>query len=317
MSAKWLITGATGFIGQRLCERATRDGVPVVAAVRQAAGRVPAGVDTFVVGEINGNTHWEAALEGIDTVIHLAGRAHIVRETAQAPLEAFRTVNLRGTQALFEAAVAAGVRRFVNMSSIGVLGQNSGAAVFDDATTPRPVTPYGVSKLEAEQSLAALSAGSSVQCVSLRPPLVYGPGNGGNFLRLLDIVAKGMPLPLGMAHGLRDMIGVDNLVDIIMTCARHDGVVGHTYGVRDGEPVSTADLFGRLAHLMGRPARLLPVPAGLLGAMAGLLGRREDVQRLFSPLRIDDSSFRRDTGWQPVCTLDHGLAQTVRWYLDR
>lgn len=317
MSANWLITGATGFIGQRLCERAARDGVQVVAAVRQTPGRVAPGVRTVVVGDINGSTDWRAALGGVDTVIHLAGRAHIVRETAQAPLEAFRAVNLHGTGGLFEAAKAAGVHRFVNMSSIGVLGQNSCTTVFDDATMPRPATPYGASKLEAERSLAALSAGSSVQCVSLRPPLVYGPGNGGNFLRLLDIVAKGLPLPLGMAQGLRDMIGVDNLVDIIMTCARHDGVVGQTYGVCDGEPVSTAELFSRLAHLMGRPARLLRVPAGLLGAMAGLFGRREDVQRLFSPLRIDDSSFRRDTGWQPVCTLDDGLAQTVRWYLDR
>jgi nucleoside-diphosphate-sugar epimerase len=305
-----LVTGASGFIGRAACRGFAARGHQVRAAVRTAASalRLEA-FEPCTVGEVDGNTDWAGAVDGIDAIVHLAGRAHILGADAIQTAQAFRSVNVDGAVNLLRAAQDAGVRRFVNVSSIGVLAQSTEAEPLTDASTPRPSNPYAQSKLDSEIALG--SAATRIELVSVRPPMVYGPGNPGNMQRLIRLVGTGLPLPLALAHGQRDMIGIDNLVDILAVCAAHPEVAGQTYAVCDGEPVSTAELIRMLGASMGRKPVLLPVPQGLLSTAAGWVGRADDVGRLFKPLRIDDRRFRAQTGWTPVTPLAQGLARTV------
>lgn len=306
-----LVTGATGFIGRETCRVLSGRGHRVRAAVRRALPALQqAGIEQRVVGEIDGRTDWRAAVDCVDAILHLAGRAHVLAHDAAAAADHFHSVNVEGAVALLQAAQAAGVRRFVNVSSIGVLGQSTELEPFSDASSPRPVNAYASSKLAAETALAAMAAGTEV--VTIRPPMVYGPGCPGNMARLLRLVRTGVPLPLALARAERDMIGIDNLVDILATCADHPAVAGQTYVVCDGEPVSTAGLVRMLGASMGRVPWLFPVPFRLLALAAAAAGRADDVRRLFLPLRIDDGRFRRHTGWAPVTPLRNGLEQTVR-----
>jgi nucleoside-diphosphate-sugar epimerase len=236
----------------------------------------------------------------------------VLQEEPGSAIDAFRRVNVQGTLGLYRAAQSAGVRRMVNVSSIGVLGQRTQGEPLSDASPPNPVNAYARSKWEAEQALG--QANGAMQVVSIRPPLVYGPGCPGNMRRLLRLVRAGLPLPLGSARGPRDMIGLDNLVDVLALCLDHPNVAGETYVVCDGQPVATAELVAMLGRMMGRTPPLLPVPPRLLAGAAALLGRADDVHRLFSPLRIDDRRFRQHTGWSPAISLEQGLEQTVRWY---
>jgi nucleoside-diphosphate-sugar epimerase len=310
---KVLVTGASGFIGARTCLVLTARGHHVRAAVRRTLPTVASpGIEHCLIGDIHANTDWRQAVHGVDAVLHLAGRAHVLQKQAAAAIEAFRQVNVHGTLGLHQAAQSAGVRRFVHVSSIAVLGQSTEGEPWNDTSAPNPVNAYGRSKWEAEQALA--SSPGSMQVVSIRPPMVYGPACPGNLHRLLRLVRSGVPLPLASAGGRRDMIGLDNLVDILALCLASPAVAGQTYVVCDGQPVSTSELIRVLSEKMGRTPRLLPVPERLLAGAAGLLGRADDVQRLFKPLRIDDGRFRQHTGWSPATSLDRGLEQTVRWF---
>lgn len=310
---KVLVTGASGFIGTRTCLVLAARGHQVRAAVRRAVPSVAIpGIEHCLVGDIHASTDWRQAVHDVDAVVHLAGMAHVLQKDAATAIEAFRQVNVHGTLGLHKAAESAGVRRFVNVSSIAVLGQSTEGEPWSDTSPPNPVNAYGRSKWEAEQAL--LRSPSSLQAVSIRPPMVYGPGCPGNLHRLLRLVRSGLPLPLASASGRRDMIGLENLIDILALCLVAPNVTGQTYVVCDGLPVSTSELIRVLSEKMGRRPRLLPMPERLLAGAAGLLGRADDVQRLFKPLRIDDRRFRQHTGWSPATSLDQGLEQTVRWF---
>ncbi|TWG86421.1 nucleoside-diphosphate-sugar epimerase [Cupriavidus gilardii J11] len=310
-----LVTGATGFIGRRVCQYLTERGVAVRAAVRSAGRELPAGVSAVTVGNIDGNTDWKQALQGVDVVIHLAGRAHVLRETETDALAAFRTVNRDGTLALFRAAQRAGVRRMVHVSSIGVYGPFTGPGEIFTAQSPgRPYNAYSQSKWEADVAMQEAAGDGPTEWVILRPPLVYGPGNEGNFLRLLKIVRQGWPLPLGSANAGRDMIYVDNLADALWTCATHPGAAGRVYVVRDGTPVGTAALIRALGAEMGRTPPLLPVPGALLVAAGRMLGRSDDITRLLAPLRIDDAAIRTELHWSPPVSMQQGIELTVKWF---
>jgi nucleoside-diphosphate-sugar epimerase len=276
-------------------------------------GLLPARIELTTIGDIGRDTDWRASLDGIDTIFHLAGRAHVIKETETDALGAFRSVNVEGTACLVSAARAAGVRRFVHVSSVGVLGNATRGSVFDENSQPAPYNAYAASKWEAEQRLARVS--NDIEVVIVRPPLVYGEGNGGNFLRLLKLVDKGLPLPLGSADGIRSMIYVGNLVDALLLCATHPRASGQTYLLRDDESVSTAEVVAKLGRLMGRSPRLLTVPRSLVGLAARIAGKSADVGRLFSPLIVDDKKIRRELGWSPPVLLDEGFARTVTWYL--
>jgi nucleoside-diphosphate-sugar epimerase len=324
---KVLVTGASGFVGSATCAWLVAQGLDVVGAVRQMIPQPLAGVDYRIVGDLDAGTDWRTALAGVEGVIHCAARVHVMRDTAGDPLAAFRSANVAGTERIARQAVAAGVKRLVFISSIKVNGEETASPLFsplprgkrgrfreDDA--PAPQDPYGLTKWEAEVMLAEVAQETGLEVVIVRPPLVYGPGVKGNLARLLGWVERGVPLPLAGIRNARSLIGIDNLTSALQACLTHPAAAGWAYLVRDGEDVSTPELVRRLGQQLDKPARLFAVPAPLLEGLAGLVGRRADVQRLTGSLTVDDSRIRRELEWMPPRTLDEGLAQMTRAWLD-
>jgi UDP-glucose 4-epimerase len=252
---------------------------------------------------------WTAALDGIDTVVHLAARVHVMRDTATDPLGAFRRINVDGTMNLARQAAAAGVRRFVFVSSLKVNGE---AGSYTEADVPAPADPYGVSKWEAERALRDLAGESGLELVVIRPPLVYGPGVGANFAALVRAVRRHLPLPLGLVHNRRSLVALDNLVDVIATCVDHPAAANEVFLVSDGEDLSTPDLIRRLAAAMGTRALLLPVPPPLLRAAAAIAGRTATIDRLLGSLSVDITKVRTLLAWSPPVGVDEALRRAVR-----
>ncbi|CAO3423034.1 UDP-glucose 4-epimerase family protein [Azospirillum doebereinerae] len=309
-----LVTGANGFVGRALVPLLAGRGHQVRAAIRNAGTAVPNAAETVAVGDIGPDTDWTSALDGIDAVVHLAARVHVMRDTASDPLAAFRAVNTEGTRRLAESAASAGVRRFVHLSSVKALVDESQPRPLDDATTPDPHSPYGVSKLEAERALADIAARTGLEVATIRPPLVYGPGVGGNFRSLLKLVASGLPLPLGALDNRRSLIFVGNLADAAALCLTHPRASGGTFLVQDGQPLSTAELVRAIGAALGRPARLLPVPAGLMALGARLAGRQAVFDRIAGSLTVDDRAIRERLGWRPPHDPASGLRATAEWF---
>ena len=308
-----LVTGANGFIGGVLCEHLEQHGIAIRRAVRSGAPILPG--NTVAVGDVGPTTDWSEALSGVDAVVHLAARVHVMRDTAADPLAEFRRVNAEGTRRLAQMAAEAGVRRMLLVSSVKVNGEGA-PRPYTEADSPRPGDPYGVSKWEAEQALTEIGRRSGMQWCILRPPLVYGPGVGGNFLALLRAVARGAPLPLGAVHNRRSLLYVGNLIDAIRACLADPHAGNELFLVSDGEDLSSPDLARRLADAMGRQARIVSVPLCLLRAAGTLIGRRTAVDRLTRSLAVDSARLRGALGWQPPCKIDEGLRATARWYLD-
>jgi nucleoside-diphosphate-sugar epimerase len=277
---------------------------------------LPDGVENVAVGEVDGYTQWEQALAGCDVVIHLAARVHIMHDKSQDPLAEFRRINTAGTIRLAQCATRAGVRRLVNVSSIGVNGPSTeGESEFTDQDAPDPHNPYSLSKWEAEQALRVIQSHGDLEVVTVRPPLIYGPGVGGNFLRLLGAVYRGIPLPLGLTRNFRDLLFVGNLADFLLVCAAHPQANGNTYLVSDGTPVSTHVLLRGLARALNVPSRLFPVPPFLLQWMGNMTGYTAEFQRLLSSLRVDSGKVQRELNWYPTYTLRQGLQATADWYV--
>ena len=303
-----LVTGATGFVGSALVARMVRDArVTVRAGIRREAGTLPASVER-VPGDVTPGRDWQEALVDAPVVVHLAARVHVMRETAADALAEFRRVNVTGTLNLAEQAAAAGVQRFVYLSSVKVNGE-AGAYSEDDPAAPEDA--YGVSKHEAEVGLRRIAAESAMDVVIVRPPLVYGPDVRANFNALMRAVARGIPLPLGAIDNRRSLVGLDNLVDFILRCIECPAAANETFLVSDGEDLSTTDLIRRLARAMGRPARLIPVPAPVLMAAATLLGRRDVARRLLCSLRVDITKAKQRLAWTPPVSVDDGLRRAV------
>jgi nucleoside-diphosphate-sugar epimerase len=316
-----LVTGATGFVGRALLPRLLDQGWSVRAALRRSEPPVPplpATVETVTVGELGPDTDWRAALDQVELVVHLAARVHVMAEHGAEALARYRRVNVDGSRRLAEAARTAGVRRLLLMSSVKAVGEGGGAPL-TAATVPAPADPYGQSKLEAEAAvrtaaLAPLPARPPLAFVVLRPPLVYGPGVGANFLRLLALSRRGWPLPLAAIDNRRSLIYVGNLADAVIRCLVDPGAAGGCFFVHDGAPLAVPELFRRLARNLGRPARLVAVPVPLLRLAAGLVGAGAAFHRLCGSLEIDDSALRRATGWTPPFTTDAGLRATTDWF---
>jgi nucleoside-diphosphate-sugar epimerase len=310
LSGRILVTGATGFVGRALVARLLAERRAVRAAVRRPAG-LP---DEALIDHIGPDTDWRAAFDGIDAVVHLAGRAHVLRKEPDA-LAAFRRVNAAGTARLGAQAQAAGVRRFVLVSSVKAACESSGDRLLVESDPPHPTTPYGISKLEGERALLAAAGG--METVTLRPPLVYGPGVRANFLALLKLIDRGVPLPLASVRNRRSLIALDNLADAILTAVAAPEAAGGTFYVTDGPPISTPDLIRALAIALGKDAVLLPCPPALLRLAARLVGRREAADSLLGSLAADDSAFRGATGWQPPITVEEALRATVLRFKTR
>lgn len=309
--SKTLVTGANGFVGRALVESLAVESIGTIGAVRAhpAAGQVS-------VGDIGPYTDWGSVLRGCDGVVHLAARVHVMQDHSHDPLAAFRAVNVAGTLNLARQAAASGVHRFVFLSSVKVNGESTGNRSFSETDIPVPEDAYGISKWEAEQGLWEIAEETGMEVIILRPPLIYGPGVKANFLKLMQLVDRGIPLPLASIDNRRSLIYLGNLVDAIKCCLTHPDAAGKTFLVSDGEDVSTPELVRRLAAAMGRPARLLPAPTQIMHGLAKLLGKQEAVNRLVGSLAVDSQCIRSALDWPPRYTLDQGLAETVNWYLQ-
>jgi nucleoside-diphosphate-sugar epimerase len=309
-----LVTGATGFIGAGLIARLAHQGRVIRAATRRDAMGGQPGVEQLVVGDFTGDTEWAPALEGVNTVVHLAGRVHVMRDRSVDPLGEFRRVNVDAALRLARVAAEAGARRFVYLSTIKVNGESG---VFREADPPSPRDPYAVSKYEAELGLRQISVEAGLEVVIIRPPLVYGPGVRASFLALMRAVARGIPLPFGAVKNRRSMIARDNLVDFIVTCVDHPHAANETFLVSDGNDLSTPELVRRIARAMGRPARIFSISPSLIQAAAGLLGQREVAQRLLGSLQVDISKARQMLGWIPPVSVDVALHATTESFHRR
>lgn len=311
-----LVTGATGFVGRFLCEQLLAEGHTVRGTLLppEKPSALTTGVKATVVQSLGPDTDWSVALEGVDTIIHLAARVHIMQETASDPLSEFRKVNLQGTEQLARQAAQANVNRFVFMSTIGVNGDNSGDKPYTEGDAPHPHNPYSASKHEAELTLQEITAETGLETVIVRAPLVYGPGNPGNFLSLLRYVSNSVPLPLSSISNKRSLLYVGNLVDALAACATHPVAAGKTYLVSDGEDVSTPDLIRRTASALGVPARLFPFPVSLIKAAGKLAGKSPAVDRLTGSLTVESLKIRQELGWTPPFTMECGLRETAKWY---
>jgi nucleoside-diphosphate-sugar epimerase len=312
-----LLTGATGFIGQALAYQLDQQNRTVIAAVRHPANALPASIQQITVGDMLPDTDWTQSLTKADTVIHLAARAHIMSDTAADPLAEFRFMNTAITLNLARQAAAAGVRRFIFLSSVKVNGEfTQHDQSFTAADVCHPDDPYAVSKYEAEQGLKDISKQTGMKIVIIRPPLVYGPGVKGNFLSMMRWLHKGIPLPLGAVHNQRSLVALGNLIDLITICIDHPAAANQTFLVSDGEDLSTTELLQRLGAALGRPARLLPVPQPIIETALNLLGKRAIAQRLCGNLQIDISQTCDRLGWTPPVSVDQALRQTAQAYLQ-
>lgn len=305
-----LVTGANGFVGQALCRVLQQRGIAVRAAVRAASAP-----DQYAVGAIDGSTDWRAALYGCHAVIHLAARVHVMGDASSNPLAEYRTVNVEGSMQLARHAHAAGVRRFVYVSSIKANGEATHGRPFRCDDVPAPVDPYGLSKLEAEQALLAYGAQCGLEIVIVRPPLVYGPGVKANFYNLLRLVKLGVPLPFGSIENRRSIVAVDNLVDLLILCADHPAAPGHTFLVSDGEDVSIGALVTMIGRALGKRVLLLPVPMSLMAGAARLAGKAASVERLFGSLQVDIGPTREVLQWAPVSDTQSAINRTVAHFL--
>ena len=306
---RFLVTGATGFVGRALCTELAQRKHDVHCAVRRLAG---SDGRYFELGDISPSTNWFGALEGVDAVVHLAARAHIMHEGAVNPLGEFRKVNVAGTEHLARAAAASGAKRFVYVSSIGVNGaQTAVGKPFSEVDQPNPHNAYALSKWEAEQGLLRIAAETGLEVVIIRPPLVYGFNAPGNFGSLMRAVQRGWPLPLGAVHNQRSLVALDNLVNFIVTCIAHPQAANQTFLVSDGQDLSTTELVHGMAQAAAVPVRLLPVPVWALQAGASLLGKGDAVQRLCGNLQVYISKARSLLGWVPPVTVEEGLMRAM------
>jgi nucleoside-diphosphate-sugar epimerase len=283
-----------------------------VRGVTRALRNLPIGVENAAVGSIDGNNNWSDVLKGCEIVVHLAARAHIMKESVYDPLVEFRRVNVRGTLTLARQAALAGVPRFVFVSSIGVNGvQSAPGKAFSEADQPNPHNAYALSKWEAEQDLLRIATETGMEVVIIRPPLVYGGNAPGNFGALMRAVQRGWPLPLGAVHNQRSLVALDNLVDFIITCINHPQAANQTFLVSDGQDLSTTELVRGMSKAAGVTSRLLPVPLWALQAGATLLGKGDAVQRLCGNLQVDISKARNLLGWVPPVSVEEGLRRAM------
>jgi len=306
---KVLVTGAGGFVGRALVPYLSELGFEVVAATR--LGISPGEVAVADIGPV---TNWTVALAGCQAVVHAAARVDRMEESAMEGLEKARRVNTAGSLELARQAATAGVRRFIFISSVKVNGESG----FFNANSPcQPVDAYGISKHEAEVGLAEIATQTGMQLIVLRLPIVYGPGVGSNFLRLMRLVERGLPLPFAAVDNRRSLVYLGNLIDAIGACLRTPIVGNYSWYVSDNEVISVPELICALSSAMGVKNYLLPLPPFVLHLIAVALGKAADSRRLLGSLVVDSASLREELGWRAPYSMAQGLRATVVWYREQ
>lgn len=307
------VTGANGFVGRAL-SALLRDGGHEVIGLARRQGLCAPGVRECLIEDDNfaSLAAGKPAFGPCETFIHLAARVHVMRDRVVGRLAAYRETNVDGTLNAARAALAAGARRFVFVSSIKALGEGEPGRPWREDDEASPVDPYGISKREAEVALHAFGLANGMEIVIVRPPLVYGPGVRANFLGLVKAVDKGLPLPLGAIDAQRSMVYVGNLADAIRVLATCPAVLNGVFHVTDGDDLSVSKMIRAIAEALGKPARLVPVPVSWLRALGALTGQTDRIDRLTSPLRVECTRLRKELGWVPPWQVAEGLKETVR-----
>ncbi|MGP9801363.1 UDP-glucose 4-epimerase family protein [Rheinheimera sp. NSM] len=304
-----MLTGANGFVGQFLTELLLKNGSEIAAVVRHAnALNISEAVTVHRVSNFDSAQLSKLDFKGVDCLIHLAARAHILSDSCAESRAEFRKVNRDATLALARLAADAGVGRFIFLSSIGVHGIES-AEPFQVTDTPAPVEDYAVSKLEAEIGLRKIATDTGMEVVIIRPPLVYGANAPGNFGKLLNLARKNLPLPLGAIHNKRSLVALDNLVDLIVTCIDHPKAANQIFLVSDDQDVSTTELLQMMTRAAGKTPWLMPVPVSWLKLAAKLTGKQAVIDRLCGNLQVDISHTKETLGWVPPVTVEEGIAR--------
>jgi nucleoside-diphosphate-sugar epimerase len=312
---KILVTGANGFIGQHIYKHLIKLNYPVKGTIRNLDNAL-INCDTkyISVGNIDAETNWDHALDGIDCIIHCAGKAHARNKKVE--LDIYRKVNREGTKHLAEQAAEAGVKRLIFLSSVGVNGESTGKSnsvkLFTTKDIPNPHDNYAISKFEAEEALWEVSSKTGLEVVVVRLPLVYGYGAKGNLDRLIKIIYSRIPLPLGGLQNKRSLIGIDNLIDILVRCVEHPDIAGKTFLISDGEDLSATKLIHLIAAAMGQPAKLFTVPTFLLKFLGFIIGKQNEIKRLTDSLQIDNSYVREILNWTPPVSVEEGVRKMVK-----
>ena len=326
MTGNILVTGADGFIGARLCQTLRHNGAGVCAAVRDAKhpAQTVRSVSSDKIrycssGSIGPETEWGNMLDNVDVVVHLAAMNSNNAQHRAENLELFRRVNVSATKNLARQSASAGVRRLIFLSSVKVNGECSSTSdeisrCFSELDPPAPADPYAISKWEAEQALGEIAQETGLDVVIIRPPLVYGPGVSGNFLKLMKIVRSGMWLPLNGLDNRRSMIYLDNLVDFIQCCITHPAAAGGLFFVSDMHDISTSELLRTLSMLMHKSPHLFSMPQCLIRAAGHISGKQGITDRLLNSLRVDTSRASSVLGWTPPVMMEKGLEKTVNWF---
>lgn len=306
VSKKILITGASGFIGSELLQYLLPQGnMDFVALVRRKSPGIPSAVTQLVIDA-------DPFPEGVTTVVHLAGRAHVLKESSSSPLDLYRADNVEFTLSLARNALASGVSRFVFISSIGVNGSSTGGVPFSEASVPAPKADYAISKWEAEQALSKLLKGTGMELVIIRPPLVYAGHAPGNFRRLMKWVSIGLPMPFAAVKNRRSMVSLENLVSFIALCIEHPEAANELFLISDGVDFSTAQIVERLAEGMGERVFMLPVPSSLMRWGARVAGLGGAFEQLCGSLVVDASKARNLLGWSASLDADSAVIQAGR-----
>lgn len=310
---KVLLTGYTGLVGSHVLRLFEAQSVSV-----NCLGRKQPSFGSFYQGELDSVSNYEAALDGVDVIIHCAARVHVMNDSSLDPLSEFREVNLFSTLNLAKQGVAAGVKRFIFVSSIKVNGESTERGVpFTAADKRNPQDFYGKSKSEAEEKLLELAKDTGLEVVIIRPTLVYGPGVKANFASLLNLVSKGLPLPFdSIRDNRRSLVSVKNLVDLIVTCVNHPKAANQIFLVSDDNDISTASMVKLMSQSLGKSNILLPLPIWCYRFVSKLVGKPEVFDRLLGSLQVDISHTIDTLGWVPPQTLEQGFKETAKAFLQ-
>ncbi len=307
-----LITGANGFVGRELCQRLTKTDHQIIALSRSVI--TSNNIRHFEVTHFDGNTDFSEALKGVDVLIHLAGRAHVMNDHSSDPYLAYAETNIEVTKNLASQAAASGVKRFIFISSVKVNGEKTLNEAFNEKCSPHPEDNYGKTKFEAELALQLIAKSTNIKVVIIRPPLIYGKGVKANFKNLIKLCQHRLPLPFGAIHNKRSMVYIENLVDFIITCSTHPKAVNETFLISDGEDVSTTYLIRLIREALGVHSRLIPIPQHWLVFLLSLIGKKQLATRLCGNLQVDISKAKTLLGWKPPFSLKQGIQKTLNNY---